>query len=105
MNYSIQVVGHTTMASLPFLLGTVTKDTTSFMSGWPSPDQRFTRRPSNLAARGSKPDQPYTMPYRGGMFCAYRLPIIPASHAIVIKDRGSMTIQPLSKLDIQVLQP
>ncbi|KIK34280.1 hypothetical protein CY34DRAFT_813030 [Suillus luteus UH-Slu-Lm8-n1] len=53
----------------------------------------------------SMPDQPYTMPYRGGMLCAYRLPIIPASQAIVIKDRGSMTIQPLSKLDIQILQP
>lgn len=101
MNHSI--AGRTTLASLPFLLGTVTKDMTSFMSGWPSPNQEITRRPSNLAAQ--RPDRPYTMPYRGGMFCAYRLLMILASHAIVIKDWGGMTIQPISKLDIQVLQP
>jgi hypothetical protein len=45
------------------------------------------------------------MPYREDMFCAYQLPIIPVSHAILIKDQEGMMIRISSKLDIQVLQP
>ncbi|KAG1882767.1 hypothetical protein F4604DRAFT_1953327 [Suillus subluteus] len=45
------------------------------------------------------------MPDHGDMSCAYHSPIIPASHAILIKDQGGMMIQLFSKLDIQVLQP
>lgn len=94
MNYSN--ASRTTLASLPFLSGTVTEYTTSSIATSRNNQEAF-----QLGLVKGQTDQ--TMPCHGGVPRAYHLPIIPAVHAILIKDQGGM-IQLFSKLGIQVLQ-